>query len=308
MDGLKSTIAQMVASSSFDVRPTAIYANPVLLDLIDREMKTEFNVVLSTTADHGRTDGKNSEHASRRTAADSGVGASLYRHSGKRHRSAAGVHRHRGPDRVSLADGSESASVQAGTAEHTDDAKCRGEIRRVVVKGASYAHYEVQSEPVVERCGGFPLIANMTRRVGRPASVRPSENWTSIMNYLQPSEYELYGLEATTALAWVTAASAIIDAHCRRITLAINQYTERLRTENGHRPVRLTYLPLNPVAPATSPIVSAQARYATPRRGELEYEAMGGTWLSRSEFRERGWIWTSRSSMCLPTREKSRFR
>ena len=64
------------------------------------------------------------------------------------------------------------------------------------------------------------------------------------MNYLQPSEYESYGLEATTALAWVTAASAIIDAHCRRTTLAINQYTERLRTENGQRPVQLTYLPL----------------------------------------------------------------
>ena len=48
VDGLKSTIAQMVSNSSFGVRPTAIYANPVLLDLIDREMKTEFNVVLST--------------------------------------------------------------------------------------------------------------------------------------------------------------------------------------------------------------------------------------------------------------------
>jgi hypothetical protein len=48
VDGLKTTIAQMVASSSFDARPTAIYANPVLLDLIDREMKAEFNVVLST--------------------------------------------------------------------------------------------------------------------------------------------------------------------------------------------------------------------------------------------------------------------
>ncbi|HSZ61026.1 MAG TPA: hypothetical protein VK828_04480 [Terriglobales bacterium] len=48
VDGLKSTIAEMVASSSFDARPTAIYANPVLLDLIDREMKAEFNVVLST--------------------------------------------------------------------------------------------------------------------------------------------------------------------------------------------------------------------------------------------------------------------
>ncbi len=70
------------------------------------------------------------------------------------------------------------------------------------------------------------------------------ENGKTIMNYLQPSEYEVYGLESTTALAWVTAASAIIDAHCRRATLAVAQYTERLRTENGQRPVRLTYLPL----------------------------------------------------------------
>ncbi len=49
VDGLKSTIAQMVSASSYEVRPTAIYANPVLLDLIDREMKAEFNVVLSTS-------------------------------------------------------------------------------------------------------------------------------------------------------------------------------------------------------------------------------------------------------------------
>jgi hypothetical protein len=48
VDGIKSQVAQMVASSSYAVRPTAIYANPVLLDLIDREMKAEFNVVLST--------------------------------------------------------------------------------------------------------------------------------------------------------------------------------------------------------------------------------------------------------------------
>jgi len=94
------------------------------------------------------------------------------------------------------------------------------------------------------------------------------------MNYLQPSEYESYGLEATTDQAWVTAASAVIDGHCRRPTLAVNQYEERLRTESGLRPVRLTYLPLAVVAPATSPIVSAQARYAVPRRGEMEYEGL----------------------------------
>ncbi len=92
------------------------------------------------------------------------------------------------------------------------------------------------------------------------------------MNYLQPSEYEAYGLETTTDAAWVTAASAIVDSHCRRTTLAVNQYTERLRTETGQRPVRLTYLPLTAVAPATSPIVSARARYAMPRRGETSYK------------------------------------
>ena len=49
VDGLKETIAQMVANSSYEARPSAIYANPVLLDLIDREMKDQFNVVLSST-------------------------------------------------------------------------------------------------------------------------------------------------------------------------------------------------------------------------------------------------------------------
>jgi hypothetical protein len=49
VDGVKATVAAMVANSSYEVRPTAIYANPVLLDLIDREMKSQFNVVLSTT-------------------------------------------------------------------------------------------------------------------------------------------------------------------------------------------------------------------------------------------------------------------
>src|SRR5271170_5848482 len=44
----KTAVAQMVSNSSYQVRPTAIYANPMLLDLIDQEMKTQFNVVLNT--------------------------------------------------------------------------------------------------------------------------------------------------------------------------------------------------------------------------------------------------------------------
>jgi hypothetical protein len=53
VDGIKGVIAGMVANSSYEVRPTAIYANPVLLDLIDREMKAQFNVVLSTAEING---------------------------------------------------------------------------------------------------------------------------------------------------------------------------------------------------------------------------------------------------------------
>ena len=44
----RTAVAQMVSNSSYQVRPTAIYANPMLLDLIDQEMKAQFNVVLNT--------------------------------------------------------------------------------------------------------------------------------------------------------------------------------------------------------------------------------------------------------------------
>jgi hypothetical protein len=88
------------------------------------------------------------------------------------------------------------------------------------------------------------------------------------MNYLSVAEYENYGLEATTAEGWVTAASALINAHCRRETLAVAEYRERLGLSSGRNTVHLSYLPLAAVAPASTPIVSARARYATPRRGE----------------------------------------
>jgi len=91
------------------------------------------------------------------------------------------------------------------------------------------------------------------------------------MTYLSPPEYESYGLDATTPSALVTAASTIIDAHCRRDTLSPAQYQERIRTRPDRNTVRLTYLPLVAVAPATSPIVSLRARYAPPRRGEYPW-------------------------------------
>ncbi|MGC2198130.1 MAG: hypothetical protein WA628_25895 [Terriglobales bacterium] len=97
------------------------------------------------------------------------------------------------------------------------------------------------------------------------------------MNYLSPAEYESYGLESTTPAAWVAAASAVMDAHCRRATLGVAQYTERLRVFSGRNTVRLTYLPLTTVAPTTSPLISARGRYAMPRRGEWPYEEMSAS-------------------------------
>jgi hypothetical protein len=92
------------------------------------------------------------------------------------------------------------------------------------------------------------------------------------MIYLAPSEYEYYGLDATTPAAVVAAASSLIDAHCRRATLAVNQYEERLRIAADRNTVRLTFIPLAIVAPAVTPIVSAQGRYTIPRRGDWPFD------------------------------------
>jgi len=92
------------------------------------------------------------------------------------------------------------------------------------------------------------------------------------MNYLSASEYLTYGLDATTPDALVAAASSMIDAHCRRATLGAAQYEERLRIPPDRNTVRLTYLPLTVVAPATTPLISAQGRYCIPRRGEWPFD------------------------------------
>src|ERR1700739_1950522 len=91
------------------------------------------------------------------------------------------------------------------------------------------------------------------------------------MGYLQPAQYASYGLSPDVTDDWITVASALIDAHCRRMSLNPTQYTERLRLVEGSQTSRLSYLPLTPIAPATSPLVSIQARYAKPRRGQLVY-------------------------------------
>lgn len=89
------------------------------------------------------------------------------------------------------------------------------------------------------------------------------------MGYLQPAQYTSYGLGADVTDDWVTLASSLIDGYCRRPSLNPTQYTERMRIVEGAQTVRLSYLPLLAVAPATLPLIDVQARYAKPRRGEL---------------------------------------
>jgi len=94
------------------------------------------------------------------------------------------------------------------------------------------------------------------------------------MPYLQPADYPNYGLPAATTADWITAATALINSYCRRPDLNVIQYTERLRLTRGSQAAMLSYLPLAPLGMATTPIVSIEARYANPRRGETFDESL----------------------------------
>jgi hypothetical protein len=128
------------------------------------------------------------------------------------------------------------------------------------------------------------------------------------MNYLQTTDLLTYGLDAATDPSWITAASAVIDAHCRRETLGVNQYEERLRLPPELNIVRLSHLPLVTVAPATTPIVSLQGRYGIPRRGEwpfpelsLEFAlvfALPGMWTTIDPTTID--IWTDAGELTFP--------
>ncbi|MDP9050167.1 MAG: hypothetical protein M3O31_05490 [Acidobacteriota bacterium] len=89
------------------------------------------------------------------------------------------------------------------------------------------------------------------------------------MGYLDPTEYVQHGLTADTTDDWIAMASALIDAHCRRPSLAVTQYVERIRLTAGSQSVRLSYLPLTSLGTATSPLVAVRVRYGRPRRGEM---------------------------------------
>jgi hypothetical protein len=80
------------------------------------------------------------------------------------------------------------------------------------------------------------------------------------MGYLLPADYVAYGLTADTADAWVTTASAMIEAYCRRPSLMTASYTERMRIPVKAQTVRLSYGPL-------VSIDAIQAQYARPGFG-----------------------------------------
>jgi hypothetical protein len=85
------------------------------------------------------------------------------------------------------------------------------------------------------------------------------------MAYLSAEEYTLFGLEETTPDSLVSAASDLIDAHCRRKGFGIAQYVERFRVGRS-RTVRLSYLPLAAADGVSSPIVQARGRYLSSTR------------------------------------------
>ncbi len=89
------------------------------------------------------------------------------------------------------------------------------------------------------------------------------------MGYLLPTEYVQYGLTTETTDDWVTMASALMEAHCRRASLLVTQYVERMRFTAGAQTVRLSYRPLTAAAGAATALVAVRVRYGRPRRGEM---------------------------------------
>jgi hypothetical protein len=84
------------------------------------------------------------------------------------------------------------------------------------------------------------------------------------MGYLLPADYVAYGLTAETADAWVTTASAMIEAYCRRPSLMSASYTERMRIPMRAQTVRVSYGPLISVN-------AVRAQYSRPGNGDDFY-------------------------------------
>ncbi len=148
VDGIKGVVAGMVANSSFEVRPTAIYANP---GAARPDRPGDEDGVQRGAFDHGgrrRFAGEGAVHAGGGSAADSGVVDRLHRNPGQWHGGSALLHRHRRPDRVSLADGFKPPGVPVGPPGITGFADGGGEIRRRGGEGRVLRALRSEGRPV----------------------------------------------------------------------------------------------------------------------------------------------------------------
>lgn len=97
------------------------------------------------------------------------------------------------------------------------------------------------------------------------------------MGYLQPADYEPFGLPADTPDDLVATASALIEGHCRRPSLFATQYIERVRLATNQT-ARLSYGPL--AAGALTAVCVRYGRNAREGFGAEVAQAFGlpGTW------------------------------
>lgn len=92
------------------------------------------------------------------------------------------------------------------------------------------------------------------------------------MQYLSPSDYIPFGLSADLSDDLVTAASALIDSFCKRPSLGITQYVERLRLERRSS-VQVSHTPLAAATTGASPLVLVRGRLRR-RYAELTYPVL----------------------------------
>ena len=98
------------------------------------------------------------------------------------------------------------------------------------------------------------------------------------MVYLEPGDYVRFGLNEETPDSLVAAASALIDAFCRRASLGATTCVERLRFARDGQTLRLSYGPV-------SAITACRTRLRR-LRPEMRFAAQLTRW--RSAWAERG--------------------
>lgn len=92
------------------------------------------------------------------------------------------------------------------------------------------------------------------------------------MNYLNPAEYQAYGLSEETPDSLIAAASAMIDGYCCRPSLGVTTYVERLRVGRNRQTVRLSSGPLASADGVSPPVVACRVRL---QRIDREFEVCG---------------------------------